>query len=51
MLDSSNKNRLTNVIKRYVEVPKDFDIAVKTVGKAGNDIKEKIMRRYDDLVK
>ena len=50
MLDSSNKNRLINVIKRYIEVPKGFDIAVKTIGN-GNDIKEKIMRRYDDLVK
>jgi DEAD/DEAH box helicase domain-containing protein len=51
MLDDSNKNRLVNVIKRYVEVPKGFDIAVKTVGSGGNEVKEKLMRRYDDLVK
>ena len=51
ILETSNKNRLINVIKRYVEVPKGFDIAVKTKSKVGNDTKEKIMRRYDDLVK
>jgi DEAD/DEAH box helicase domain-containing protein len=51
ILDSSNKTRLVNVIKRVVEVPKGFDIAVKTKGKVSNDLKEKIMRRYDDLIK
>lgn len=51
MLDSSNKNRLINVIKRYVEAPKGFDIAVKTIGNGNCDVKEKLMRRYDDLVK
>lgn len=51
MLDSSNKNRLINVIKRYVEAPKGFDIAVKTIGNSNSDIKEKLMRRYDELVK
>lgn len=50
ILGSSNKNRLMNVIKRYVEVPKGFDISVKAIGK-GNELKEKIMRRYDELVK
>ncbi|MDF2590741.1 MAG: box helicase [Clostridia bacterium] len=51
MLDGSNKNRLINVIKRYVEVPKSFDIAVRTKSKGNLDLKEKIMRRYDDLIK
>jgi DEAD/DEAH box helicase domain-containing protein len=51
IMDGSNKSRLINVIKRYVETPKGFDIAVKTMSKEKNELKEKIMRRYDDLVK
>ena len=51
IMDTSNKRKLTNIIKRYVEVPKTFDINVKTGDKSAVDIKEKLMRRYDELVK
>jgi hypothetical protein len=48
-LDPSNKRKLVNTIKRYVEVPAGFDISVKVLSKIPVDISEKIMRRYDDL--
>lgn len=51
ILDPSNKRKLMNTIKRYVEVPEGFDISVKVLDKTPADIAEKIMRRYDDLVK
>lgn len=51
ILDPSNKHKLMNTIKRYVEVPQGFDISVKVLDKTPADISEKIMRRYDDIVK
>ena len=50
ILDFGNKRKLSNMIKRYVEVPEGFDINVKTLGD-NQGLKDKIMRRYDDLVK
>ncbi len=51
ILNTANKKKLMNIIKRYVEVPAGFDISVKTIEKKPFDIKDKIMRRYDDLIK
>lgn len=51
ILDPSNKRKLVNTIKRHVDVPSGFDIDVRVIEKTPADIAEKIMRRYDDLVK
>ncbi len=51
ILETANKRKLINTIKRYVEVPSGFDVSVKVIEKTPADITEKIMRRYDDLVK
>ncbi|MFZ5351554.1 MAG: DEAD/DEAH box helicase [Bacillota bacterium] len=51
IMDTANKKKLMNILKRYVEVPAGFDISVKTIEKTPADIKDKLMRRYDDLTK
>lgn len=51
VLDTSNRKKIINTIVRYVNTPKVFDIGVKVIEKTPEDIQEKIMRRYDDLVK
>lgn len=51
VLESSNRRKILNTIKRYVKTPSTFDIGVRVIEKQPDDIQEKIMRRYDDLVK
>lgn len=51
ILESSNKKKILNIIKRYVKTPQVFEIGVEVIEKNPDDIQEKIMRRYDDLVK
>lgn len=51
VLEGSNKKKIVNTVRRYVKVPKTFDIGVRVIEKNPDDIQEKIMRRYDDLVK
>jgi DEAD/DEAH box helicase domain-containing protein len=51
ILQNSNKKKIMNTIRRYVKVPQVFDIGVRVIDKEPQDIQEKIMRRYDDLVK
>ncbi len=51
ILDTANKKKLINILKRYIEVPEGFEISVKTIDKTPADIKDKLMRRYDDLTK
>ncbi|SKA93214.1 DEAD/DEAH box helicase domain-containing protein [Caloramator quimbayensis] len=49
IMESANKSKIENIIKRYVNIPKGFKIDV--CAKEVDDIKDKIMRRYDDLTK
>lgn len=49
IMDSVNKDKIENIIKRYVNVPKGFKIDV--MSDSSLDIMDKIMRRYDDLTK
>ncbi|HBM79683.1 MAG TPA: hypothetical protein DD426_02405, partial [Clostridiaceae bacterium] len=51
VLEKNNKMRIMNTVSRYVDVPPTFDIGVKVIEKIPDDIREKIMRRYDDLTK
>lgn len=51
VLENSNKKKIINTITRYVKVPGVFDIGVKVIPKDPDTLQEKIMRRYDDLVK
>lgn len=51
VLETSNRKKILNTIKRYVDTPPVFDIAVRVVEKDPGDLQEKIMRRYDDLTK
>lgn len=51
VLEASNRKKIMNTIKRYVKTPSTFDIGVNVIEKNPDDIQEKIMRRYDDLVK
>ncbi|HBM76168.1 MAG TPA: hypothetical protein DD429_11550, partial [Clostridiaceae bacterium] len=51
VLENSNRKKILNTINRYVKTPPTFDIGVKVIEKQPDDIREKIMRRYDDLVK
>jgi DEAD/DEAH box helicase domain-containing protein len=51
VLESSNRKKIINTVRRYVKVPANFDIGVNVMEKNPDDIQEKIMRRYDDLVK
>lgn len=51
VLENSNRKKIINTIKRYVKTPQNFDIGVKIIEKNPDDIQEKIMRRYDELVK
>lgn len=51
VLESSNRKRIIGTIKRYVKVGPAFDIGVRIIEKTPDDIQDKIMRRYDDLVK
>lgn len=51
ILDDSNRKKIINTIKRYVKTPQDFDIGVSIIEKTPSNIQEKIMRRYDDLIK
>lgn len=51
ILESSNRRKIINTIKRYVKTPPAFDIGVTVIEKKPDDLQEKIMRRYDDLVK
>jgi hypothetical protein len=51
VLESNNRKKIINTVRRYVKVPANFDIGVNVVEKNPDDIQEKIMRRYDDLVK
>jgi hypothetical protein len=51
VLEDSNKKKIINTIKRYVDIPQVFDIGVTVIEKNPDDVQEKIMRRYDDLTK
>ncbi|KPU44239.1 ATP-dependent RNA helicase DbpA [Oxobacter pfennigii] len=51
VMEGSNKKKILNTIKRYVKTPSSFEIGVKLIDKEPADIKDKIMRRYDDLIK
>lgn len=51
VLENSNRKKILNTINRYVKTPPTFDIGVKVIEKQPDDVREKIMRRYDDLVK
>lgn len=50
IMETSNKAKIENIIKRYVRVPEKFKIDIDVV--SSDDSKtEKLMRRYDDLTK
>ncbi|TDT57303.1 DEAD/DEAH box helicase [Fonticella tunisiensis] len=49
ILETANKNRIENVIRRYVKVPEKFKIDVEV--KEYDSKLDKILRRYDDLTK
>lgn len=51
VLESSNRKKILNTIKRYVKTPQNFDIGVRVIEKNPDDVQQKIMRRYDDLTK
>ena len=50
VLEVTNRKKIMNTIKRYVKLPQAFDIGVIIIEKKPGDIREKIMRRYDDLI-
>lgn len=49
IMETENKNKIENIIKHYVTVPDKFKIDVNII--PVEDKTDKIMRRYDDLVK
>lgn len=49
IMETENKNKIENIIKHYVNVPDKFKIDVNII--PVEDKTDKIMRRYDDLVK
>lgn len=49
IMDSVNKLKIENIIKRYVFVPEKFKIDVEI--EEGDSKLDKILRRYDDLTK
>ena len=51
ILETENKSKMENIIKRYVNVPEKFKIDVEIEKNSDADKSNKIMRRYDDLTK
>lgn len=51
ILETENKSKMENIIKRYVKVPERFKIDVTIEAAADESKVSKIMRRYDDLTK
>lgn len=49
IMETSNKQKMENIIKRYVNVPEKFKIDVEV--KENDSKMDKILRRYDDLTK
>ncbi len=49
IMESINKLKIENIIKRYVNVPEKFKIDVEIM--EGDSKLDKILRRYDDLTK
>lgn len=51
IMETENKSKIENIIRRYVNVPDKFRIDVDIEAAGDNDKLNKLMRRYDDLTK
>ena len=50
IMETANRGRIENIIKRYVKVPDKFKIDVEA-NEENNSKQDKLMRRYDELTK
>ena len=51
IMETLNKQRIENIIKRYVDIPEKFAIDVNADDEDEKNKMDKLMRRYDDLTK